>query len=57
MEKNLTEVFKLGRRWGPVVLLDEADVLVAKRTDHELERNAVVASRSSSIPAHPEASF
>ncbi|KAH8753656.1 P-loop containing nucleoside triphosphate hydrolase protein [Hyaloscypha sp. PMI_1271] len=43
MEMNLTEVFKLGWRWGAVVLIDEADVLVAKRTDNELERNAVVA--------------
>ncbi|KAL0929373.1 AAA family ATPase [Colletotrichum truncatum] len=43
IEKQLTEIFRLGLRWGAVVLLDEADVLMTKRTTAELERNAVVA--------------
>jgi hypothetical protein len=29
MEENVIEIYKLGRRWGAVVLRDEADVLVA----------------------------
>lgn len=33
----------LGHRWGAVVLLDEADVLMSQRTPSDLERNAIVA--------------
>ncbi|KAF6835424.1 AAA family ATPase [Colletotrichum plurivorum] len=43
LEKQLTDLFRLGLRWGAVVLLDEADVLMAKRTTTELDRNAIVA--------------
>jgi len=43
MEEELTKIFRLGLRWGAVVLLDEADVLMANRNAKELQRNAIVA--------------
>ncbi|KAF6817577.1 AAA family ATPase [Colletotrichum sojae] len=43
LETQLTDIFRLGLRWGAVVLLDEADVLMTKRSTTELERNAIVA--------------
>jgi hypothetical protein len=39
---NLKVVLDRGLRWGCVMLLDEADVFVARRND-DIERNAVVA--------------
>ena len=36
--------FMQGHRWAAVVLLDEADVLMKKRTACDLQRNAIVAS-------------
>jgi hypothetical protein len=54
MEKQLESILKLGWRWGAVVLIDEADVLMSKRDLQELSRSAIVAgemitARSSSI--------
>ncbi|KAF2248117.1 P-loop containing nucleoside triphosphate hydrolase protein, partial [Trematosphaeria pertusa] len=43
MESQLQTVFKLGWRWGAVVLLDEADVIMAKRSINDLSRSAIVA--------------
>ncbi|ROT37782.1 P-loop containing nucleoside triphosphate hydrolase protein, partial [Sodiomyces alkalinus F11] len=43
LEKQLTDIFRLGARWRAVVLLDEADVLMTKRTVQDLHRNAIVA--------------
>lgn len=42
VEKNLGSVFHLGRRWGCVVLLDEADVFLEQRQLSDLTRNALV---------------
>lgn len=42
VEKNLESVFHLGRRWGCVVLLDEADVFLEQRSLSDLSRNALV---------------
>jgi hypothetical protein len=42
VEKNLESVFHLGRRWGCVVLLDEADVFLEQRSLSDLARNALV---------------
>lgn len=44
VENSLLKVFKLGWRWGAVVLLDEADVLLAERSN-DLERSRIVAGR------------
>jgi len=43
LEKQLSDIFRLGARWRAVVLLDEADVLMSKRTVTDLTRNAIVA--------------
>ncbi|KAJ5713103.1 uncharacterized protein N7483_010284 [Penicillium malachiteum] len=43
-EKYLESVLSLGRHWGCVVLLDEADVFLEKRSLEDLERNALVAT-------------
>jgi hypothetical protein len=42
VEKNLESVFHLGRRWGCVVLLDEADVFLEERAKFDIARNALV---------------
>lgn len=41
VEKNLHHNFRLAHRWGCVLLLDEADVFLAKRSKTDLRRNAV----------------
>ncbi len=43
MEAQLQRAFRFGWRWGAVVLIDEADVIMSKRTTTELQRNAIVA--------------
>ena len=42
VEKNLARTFSLAHRWGCVLLMDEADVFLAKRRKEDLRRNAVV---------------
>lgn len=42
MEDRLEEYFSLAQKWGCVLLLDEADVFLAKRTQGDLNRNALV---------------
>lgn len=42
VEKYLESVLHLGKSWGCVVLLDEADVFLEQRTLTDLERNALV---------------
>ncbi|KAF2729184.1 hypothetical protein EJ04DRAFT_568860 [Polyplosphaeria fusca] len=42
VEKNLEEYFKLAQRWGCVLLLDEADVFLARRSTEHLKRNGLV---------------
>ncbi|KAJ0373437.1 hypothetical protein COL26b_008295 [Colletotrichum chrysophilum] len=41
VEKNLQYNFQLAHKWGCVLLLDEADVFLAKRTRSDLRHNAV----------------
>ncbi|KAH7304218.1 P-loop containing nucleoside triphosphate hydrolase protein [Stachybotrys elegans] len=43
LERELLKIFQMGARWNAVVLLDEADVLMSKRTTDSLQRNSVVA--------------
>ncbi|KAH8658429.1 P-loop containing nucleoside triphosphate hydrolase protein [Xylariales sp. PMI_506] len=43
LEDELRTIFRMGARWDAIVLLDEADVLMSKRTTDNLERNSVVA--------------
>ncbi|TDZ75099.1 hypothetical protein CTRI78_v000001 [Colletotrichum trifolii] len=42
VEKNLQKSFQLAQAWECVLLLDEADVFLAERTQDNLERNALV---------------
>ena len=42
VEKYLTSVFYLGKIWGCVLLLDEADVFLEERTLADLQRNSIV---------------
>ncbi|KAH6635414.1 AAA family ATPase [Chaetomium sp. MPI-SDFR-AT-0129] len=41
VQKTLAKVFELAETWNAVVLLDEADIFLARRTDDNLSRNAV----------------
>jgi hypothetical protein len=42
VEKNLELIFTNSHRWGCVLLLDEAEVFLAKRNHEDLKRNAMV---------------
>lgn len=42
VEKYLESVLYLGKLWGCVVLLDEADVFLEQRSLEDLQRNALV---------------
>ena len=42
METELDRVLELCTRWNAVLLLDEADVFLEKRTDNDLHRNSIV---------------
>jgi SpoVK/Ycf46/Vps4 family AAA+-type ATPase len=39
---GLVRYLELATRWKTVLLLDEADVFLAKRNDNDLERNAII---------------
>lgn len=45
VEDRLEEYFSLAQRWGCVLLLDEADVFLAKRLHGDLKRNALVSGK------------
>lgn len=40
-EKNLHSNFRMAQKWGCVLLLDEADVFLAKRTQMDIRQNAI----------------
>ena len=42
VEDKLKEIFRLGKRWDCILLMDEADVFLSERTPMALERNALV---------------
>ncbi|KAI3338701.1 hypothetical protein F4824DRAFT_74130 [Ustulina deusta] len=42
VERNMETHFKLAHRWGCVLLLDEADVFLAKRDQRDVQRNGLV---------------
>ena len=42
VEKNLETHFELAQRWDCVLLLDEADVFLARKGVTDIERNALV---------------
>lgn len=43
IEFNLTWRFKTATSWGAVLLIDEADVFMERRSTADLERNSLVA--------------
>lgn len=42
VEQSLQENFRIAEAWGCIVLLDEADVFLARRDKNDLQRNALV---------------
>jgi hypothetical protein len=42
-ERKLNDVFDLAAHWEAILLIDEADVILTRRTYADVERNAVVA--------------
>jgi SpoVK/Ycf46/Vps4 family AAA+-type ATPase len=42
VDKNLTQILELARTWDAVLLLDEAEVFLQKRTAADINRNALV---------------
>lgn len=42
VEKALQLIFTRAARWNTVLLFDEVDIFLSKRTEHDLERNAIV---------------
>jgi SpoVK/Ycf46/Vps4 family AAA+-type ATPase len=42
MEQALDRVLELSTRWNAVLLLDEADVFLLRRTDNDINRNSIV---------------
>lgn len=42
LEEHLSSILELSQRWDAVLLLDEADIFLEQRTDHDLLRNAMV---------------
>jgi SpoVK/Ycf46/Vps4 family AAA+-type ATPase len=46
VEKELKEIFRLAHEWDCVLLLDEADVFLARRDIASLKRNALVSGKS-----------
>lgn len=46
VESNLTANFKRAMNWGAVLLIDEADVFMERRTTSDLTRNSLVAGES-----------
>lgn len=49
VEKNLTDSFKRARSWGAVLLVDEADVFMERRSTADLTRNSLVAGKFDSV--------
>jgi SpoVK/Ycf46/Vps4 family AAA+-type ATPase len=45
VEKKLEEAFQLAQLWECVLLLDEADIFLAQRTESDIVRNALVSGK------------
>jgi SpoVK/Ycf46/Vps4 family AAA+-type ATPase len=42
LEVKLKEILEVASSWGAVILIDEADIFLEKRTEKDIERNAMV---------------
>ncbi len=47
VERTLLDALALAAHWNAIVLLDEADIFLEQRSNHDLERNGLVSSRIS----------
>lgn len=43
VEENLKKIFDVASTWKAIVLIDEADIFLERRSVHDLQRNALVA--------------
>lgn len=42
LEEKLREILEVAHLWNAVILLDEADIFLEKRSDNDIHRNAMV---------------
>ena len=42
LEKNLGEILEIANVWDAVLLIDEADIFLEKRTKQDMQRNAII---------------
>ena len=49
LEINLLRFFRNASRWDAIVLLDEADVYLERRSTADLERNSIVSRKCSAL--------
>ena len=45
LETNLVQFFRNATKWDAIVLLDEADIYLERRSTNELRRNSIVSSK------------
>jgi ATP-dependent protease Clp ATPase subunit len=45
VETRLSDILELATMWNAILLIDEADVFMEKRSPHDLERNELVSSK------------
>ncbi|KAK8153385.1 hypothetical protein BKA80DRAFT_257998 [Phyllosticta citrichinensis] len=55
VDKRLTEVLELARRWGAVLLLDEADVFLQRRSDADIYYKGILVLTTNRIGAFDDA--
>lgn len=53
VELNLTRHFKTAKSWGAILLIDEADVFMERRSSNDLMRNSLVAGQYLRLPPVP----
>ena len=44
VEQNLGKNFKIAKKWGALLLIDEADIYLERRSEADLVRNSLVAA-------------
>ena len=45
VERTLLEALDLAAHWNAIVLIDEADVFLEQRSNHDLKRNGLVSGK------------
>ena len=45
VEQNLAKILEMSTRWNAILLLDEADVFLERRSTPDLERNGLVSGK------------